>query len=217
VLAPSGVQELYELTVDAFNLADKYRMLVMILADGTTGQMMEPVLFSEEEKIEAYDKKWAASGRKGSPDHHTITVDLYPAGDSGRAQQPAAAKYRVIERDEVRVERMNCEDAEIIITAFGTCASIAKNVIKEAGKLGIKVGLIRPVTFWPFPTDVIAAAAAQDSVRCFFDLELNAGQMVEDVRLAVNGRRPVYFYGRTGGMIPTHEEVLAKIVESQTS
>jgi 2-oxoglutarate/2-oxoacid ferredoxin oxidoreductase subunit alpha len=213
VLAPSGVQELYELTVDAFDLADKYRMLVMVLADGTTGQMMEPVLFREEEEIVRYDKDWAAAGRKGSAAHHTIQSIYIQPEILEELNHRLQAKYRVIEQTEVRVEQYHCEDAEMIITAFGTCARIAKNAIRDAEKLGIRVGLIRPVTLWPFPTDVIAAAAAQDSVRCFFDLELNAGQMVEDVRLAVNGRKPVYFHGRTGGMIPSHEEVLAKIVE----
>ncbi|MHB8962792.1 MAG: 3-methyl-2-oxobutanoate dehydrogenase subunit VorB [Saccharofermentanales bacterium] len=212
VLAPSGVQELYELTVDAFNLADKYRVLVMILADGTTGQMMEPVLFREEETIEVYDKKWAAAGRKGNPVHRTITSIYIQPEVLEELNNRLQRKYRVIERDEVRVELMNCDDAQIIITAFGTCARIAKNAIKEAGKLGIKVGLIRPITLWPFPTEAIAAAAEQQSVKCFLDLELNAGQMVEDVRLAVNGRRPVHFYGRTGGMMPSQDEVLSQII-----
>ncbi|MHB1453706.1 MAG: 3-methyl-2-oxobutanoate dehydrogenase subunit VorB [Saccharofermentanales bacterium] len=212
VLAPSGVQELYELTVEAFNLADKYRMLVMILADGTIGQMMEPVLFNEGEKIEVYDKKWAAAGRKGSTDHHTITSIYIQPEILEALNNRLQSKYRVIERDEVRVEVMNCEDAEIIITAFGTCARIAKNVIKDAAKLGIKVGLIRPITLWPFPVEAIAAAAQQSSVKFFFDLELNAGQMVEDVRLAVDGCRPVHFYGRTGGMMPSQQEVLDQIL-----
>lgn len=212
VLAPSGVQELYELTVEAFNLADKYRMLVMILADGTIGQMMEPVLFNKEETIEVYDKKWAAAGRNGSPEHHTITSIYIQPEILEELNNRLQKKYRVIERDEVRVEVMNCEDAEIIITAFGTCARIAKNVIKDAARLGIKVGLIRPITLWPFPSGAIAAAAAQTSVKCFFDLELNAGQMVEDVRLAVNGCKPVHFYGRTGGMMPSQQEVLDQIL-----
>lgn len=213
VFAPASVQELYELTVEAFNVADRYNILAMILGDGSSGQMMEPVTFKEEEVIEKYDKKWATTGRKGEKDHHFVTSIYIEPEILENLNDRLQAKYRVIERDEVRVEEFNCDDAEIIITAFGTCARIAKNVIKEAAALGIKVGLIRPITLWPFPTEAISAATERESVKSFFDLELNAGQMVEDVRLAVNGRKPVHFYGRTGGMIPTQLEVLNKIRE----
>lgn len=213
VLAPASVQELYELTVEAFNIADRYNVLTMILGDGTTGQMMEPVTFKEEEVNEKYDKSWACTGRKGNKDHHFVTSIYIEPEVLENLNNKLQAKYKVIERQEVRVEVFNCEDAEIIITAFGTCARIAKNVIKQAATLGIKIGLIRPITLWPFPVDAIAAAADRKSVTSFFDLELNAGQMVEDVRLAVNGKKPVHFYGRTGGMIPSQLEVLNKIRE----
>ncbi len=213
VLAPASVQELYELTVEAFNIADRYNVLTMILGDGTTGQMMEPVTFKEEEVIEKHEKKWATVGRKGNKDHHFVTSIYIEPEILEELNNRLQAKYRLIERQEVRVEVFNCEDAEIIITAFGTCARIAKNVIKEATTFGIKVGLIRPITLWPFPVEAISAAADRESVKSFFDLELNAGQMVEDVRLAVNGRKPVHFYGRTGGMIPSQAEVLNKIRE----
>jgi len=213
VLAPASVQELYELTVEAFNIADRYNILTMILGDGTTGQTMEPVTFRDEEDIEEFDKSWAAAGRKGNKDHHFVTSIYIEPEVLENLNNKLQAKYRVIERQEVRVEVFNCEDAEIIITAFGICARIAKNVIKQAAEIGIKVGLIRPITLWPFPVDAIAAAAERASVKSFFDLELNAGQMVEDVRLAVNGRKPVHFYGRTGGMIPSQLEVLDKIRE----
>lgn len=213
VLAPASVQELYELTVEAFNIADRYNILTMILGDGTTGQMMEPVVFKEEENIEKYDKSWAVTGRKGNKDHHFITSIYIEPEVLEELNNRLQAKYRKIERQEVRVEVFNCEDAEIIITAFGICARIAKNVIKEAAAKGIKIGLIRPITLWPFPVEAISAAADRASVRSFFDLELNAGQMVEDVRLAVNGRKPVHFYGRTGGMIPSQQEILDKIRE----
>ncbi len=212
VLAPSGVQELYELTVEAFDLADKYRILVLILADGTTGQMMEPVLFRDEEQTGVPAKEWAVAGRRGSADHHMVTSIYIQPEVLEEVNRRLQAKYRLIERDEVRVEMIGCEDAEIIITAFGTCARIAKNVIREAAKQGIRVGLIRPVTLWPFPSAAVSEAAEYSSLKCFLDLELNAGQMVEDVRLAVNGRKPVHFYGRMGGMLPTQEEVLEQIV-----
>ena len=213
VLAPASVQELYELTVEAFNIADRYNVLTMILGDGTIGQMMEPVIFKEEETIEFHEKKWAAVGRKGEKEHHFVTSIYIEPEILENLNNRLQAKYRLIERQEVRVEVFNCEDAQIIITAFGTCARIAKNVIKEAAALGIKIGLIRPITLWPFPVDAISAAADRKSVTSFFDLELNAGQMVEDVRLAVNGKKPVHFYGRTGGMIPSQSEVLNKILE----
>lgn len=213
VLAPASVQELYELTVEAFNIADRYNVLTMILGDGTTGQMMEPVTFKEEETIEIPEKKWATVGRKGEKDHHFVTSIYIEPEILENLNNKLQAKYKVIERQEVRVEVFNCDDAEIIITAFGTCARIAKNVIKEAALSGIKIGLIRPITLWPFPVDAISAAADRKSVVSFFDLELNAGQMVEDVRLAVNGKKPVHFYGRTGGMIPSQTEVLNKIRE----
>jgi 2-oxoglutarate ferredoxin oxidoreductase subunit alpha len=213
VLAPASVQELYELTIEAFNIADRYNILTMILGDGTTGQMMEPVVFKDEENIEKHEKKWAVAGRKGNKEHHFITSIYIEPEVLEEVNNRLQAKYRKIERQEVRVEVFNCEDAEIIITAFGICARIAKNVIKEAAAKGIKIGLIRPITLWPFPVDAISAAADRASVHSFFDLELNAGQMVEDVRLAVNGRKPVHFYGRTGGMIPSQQEILDKIRE----
>ena len=213
VLAPSTVQELYELTVEAFNIADRYNILVMVMGDGTSGQMMEPVLFKEEEVIEKHLKPWAATGKKGREKHNTIqSIYIQPEileDLNNRLQR----KYREIERKEVMVEVYNCEECEIIITAFGTCARIAKNVIKQAEEIGIKVGLIRPITLWPFPEKVISAACERKELKAFLDLELNAGQMIEDVKLAVNGRKPVEFYGRTGGMLPTQAEVIQKIRE----
>lgn len=213
VLAPASVQELYELTVEAFNIADRYNVLVMILGDGTTGQMMEPVLFKETETIEKPDKSWAVAGRRGSEEHHIITSIYIEPEILENLNNRLQAKYRIIEDKEVRVEVFNCDDAEIIITAFGTCARIVKNVIKQAAESGIKVGLIRPITLWPFPVDAISAAADMSTLKSFLDIELNAGQMVEDVRLAVNGRKQVHFYGRTGGMIPTQMEILDRIHE----
>ncbi len=213
VLAPASVQELYELTIEAFNIADRYNVLTMIMGDGSTGQMMEPVTLKDDVPIDKVEKKWAAAGRKGSPEHHTITSIYIEPEILESVNNRLQEKYRQIERKEVRVEVFNCENAEIIITAFGICARIAKNVIKDAAALGIRVGLIRPITLWPFPVDAISAAADRAGLKAFFDLELNAGQMVEDVRLAVNGRKPVHFYGRTGGMIPSQMEILEKIRE----
>jgi len=211
VLAPASVQELYELTVEAFNIADRYRVLTMILGDGTLGQMMEPVLFRDEEPVESFDKSWATTGTQGRREHNTVQSIYIEPDALERLNSNLQAKYRRIAEREVRVETVNCDGAEIILTAFGTCTRICKNVIRQAAEIGIKVGLVRPITLWPFPDQAIAAAAGQPSVKALLDIELNAGQMVEDVRLAVNGTRPVHFHGRTGGNLPTQQEILDKI------
>lgn len=211
VLAPASVQELYELTVESFNLADKYRMLTMILGDGTLGQMMEPVTFRETEPIVQTDKTWAAGGRQGRDQHRTVTSIYIEADILEALNNKLQAKYRVVREQEVRVELIDCEDAEIIITAFGVVSRICRNVIRQAAAEGIKVGIIRPITLWPFPEKVIAAATAAPLLKGFLDIELNAGQMVEDVRLAVNGQKPVEFLGRMGGNLPTQKEILDKI------
>lgn len=213
VIAPASVQELYELTVEAFNLADKYRMLVMILGDGTLGQMMEPVAFRDEEPIVEVAKPWACTGRGDREFHNTVT-SIYIDPDTLEAKNiELQDKYKVIEENEVRYEAINIEDAEIVITAFSTCSRICRNVIRQAEEIGIKVGMIRPITLWPFPSKIINEVANQSSVKAFLDVELNAGQMIEDVRLAVNGAKPVYFHGRMGGNLPTQKEILDKIIE----
>ncbi|ADU74417.1 MAG TPA: 3-methyl-2-oxobutanoate dehydrogenase subunit VorB [Hungateiclostridium thermocellum] len=211
VLAPSSVQELYELTVEAFNIADRYRIVSMIMGDGILGQMMEAVEFKDVENIEKIDKPWATTGTQMKREHNTITSIYIQPEVLEKHNQKLQAKYRLIEERETRVESYNCENADIIVTAFGTVARIVKNVIKMAEKEGIKVGLIRPITLWPFPTKEYEKYA--DVPKAFLTVELNAGQMVEDVRLAVNGKKPVYFHGRMGGMIPTQKEILDKIKE----
>lgn len=213
VIAPASVQELYELTVEAFNLADKYRMCVMILGDGTLGQMMEPVAFRDVEPIVTVEKPWACTGRGDRADHNTVT-SIYIDPDVLEAKNvELQEKYAYIEKNEVLYEAYGLEDAEIVITAFSTCSRICKNVIRQAAEIGIKVGMIRPITLWPFPTEIISKTADMPNVKAFLDVELNAGQMVEDVRLAVSGKKPVYFHGRMGGNLPTQKEILDKIVE----
>ncbi len=209
VLAPSSVQELYELTVEAFNMADKYRMLVIIQGDGMLGQMMEAVEFKETEDIYQDDKKWAATGTNMERESNDITSIYIEAEVLEKHNRKLQAKYRQIEQNEARVETYNCENADIIVTAYGTVARIVKNVIKMAEKEGIKVGLIRPITLWPFPTAAYEQYA--ETPKAFLSVELSAGQMVEDVRLAVNGKRPVHFYGRMGGIIPTQKEIFDNI------
>ncbi|MBO4650479.1 MAG: 3-methyl-2-oxobutanoate dehydrogenase subunit VorB [Clostridiales bacterium] len=213
VIAPASVQELYELTVKAFDLADQYRILVMILGDGTMGQMMEPVAFKEKEDTVEVAKPWATTGMHGREKHNTITSIYIDPDDLEAKNRELQAKYREIEEKEVMVETMNLEDAEVVITAYGTCSRICKNVIRQAAELGIKVGMVRPITLWPFPTKEIAKVADMPSVKGFLDVELSSGQMIEDVRLAVNGKKPVYFHGRMGGNLPTQKEILDEIVK----
>ncbi|MBQ0011731.1 MAG: 3-methyl-2-oxobutanoate dehydrogenase subunit VorB [Clostridiales bacterium] len=213
VIAPASVQELYELTVKAFDLADQYRMLVMILGDGTIGQMMEPVAFKETEETVEVAKPWATTGMHGREKHNTITSIYIDPDDLEAKNNELQAKYREIEEKEVRFESMNLEDAEIVITAYGTCSRICKNVIRQAAEMGIKVGMVRPITLWPFPSKEIARVADMSSVKAFLDVELSAGQMIEDVRLAANGKKPVYFHGRMGGNLPTQKEILDEIVK----
>ena len=209
VLAPNSVQELYELTVEAFNIADRYRVLVMILGDGMLGQMMEAVEFKDSEVMEKVEKPWATTGSRLERAHNVITsINVEPEileAINNRLQ----AKYRVIEQRETRMEAYRCEGAELIITAFGTVSRIVKNAIADAENEGIKVGLIRPISLWPFPTEEFRKYVG--TPKAFLSVELNAGQMVEDVRLAVNGEKPVYFHGRTGGMAPTQAEIVGKI------
>jgi 2-oxoglutarate ferredoxin oxidoreductase subunit alpha len=211
VVAPSSVQELYELVVESFNIADKYRTLCMVMGDGMLGQMMEAVEFKDKEDIYPADKSWAATGTKMERDHNIITSIYIEPEVLENHNLKLQEKYKKIAENETRVEVFNCDDADIIIPAYGTVARIIKNVIKLAEKEGIKVGLIRPITLWPFPTAAFEKYA--EVPKAFLTVELSAGQMVEDVRLSVNGKRPVYFHGRMGGMIPTQKEILDKVKE----
>ena len=190
----------------------------MILGDGTLGQMMEPVAFRDEEPIVKYEKPWAANGRgygddgKCAREHNTITSIYIDPDVLEVKNRELQDKYAEIKKNEVRYEAIGLEDAEIVITAFPTCSRISRNVIRQATELGIKVGMIRPITLWPFPEEIIAKTAQMPNVKAFLDVELNAGQMIEDVKLAVNGAKPVYFHGRLGGNLPTQKEILDKIV-----
>ncbi|MDP4181227.1 MAG: 3-methyl-2-oxobutanoate dehydrogenase subunit VorB [Bacillota bacterium] len=211
VLAPCSVQELYELTVEAFNIADKYRILVMIMGDGILGQMMEPVEFKDKEEIISVQKNWAASGTKMNRENNVITSIYIDPEKMEKHNLKLQEKYSRIASSEVKVETYNCENADIIVSAFGSVARIVKNVISMAEKEGIKVGLIRPITLWPFPESEFLKYA--DVPKAFLTVEMNAGQMFEDVKMAVNGRKKVYFHGRMGGMIPTQQDILDKIKE----
>ncbi len=215
VLAPSSVQEMASLTAEALDLADAYRMPAMLLADGALGQMMEPVDFSAFPKRDLPEKTWATNGHGGKRKKN-ITNSLYI--DPNVLEQTIIdryAKYAEIEKNEVKYEEYMTDDADIVIVSFGITARICKSAIAEARKAGIKVGLLRPITLWPFPKTQIAALA--DRAKVFLSVEMSMGQMIDDVRLAVNGKKPVHFYGRTGGMIPTVEDVAAEITKLSQS
>ena len=212
VLAPASVQEMASLTVKGFNLADKYRMTAMILADGTIGQMMEPITF-EDAAVETYDKPWALTGTKLQRKHNIVNSLYLKPDELEKKNIERFERYKVVEENEVMYEEYRMEDAEICVVAFGIASRVAKNAVAEARKAGVKVGLIRPITLWPFPKMALRAAA--ERVKSFVCVELNMGQMIEDVRLATECKRPVYLCNRTGGMIPSPDQVLASIREAQ--
>jgi 2-oxoglutarate ferredoxin oxidoreductase subunit alpha len=210
VLAPSTVQEMADYVFAAFDLADEYRTPVMVLADGMLGQMMEPVVMPEP-KGALPDKPWAVTGHKGAREHNIVnSLHLQPE----RLEETNIERYERYDRikaAEQRAEEYRVEDADIVLVAFGASARIARSAVNKARDRGIKAGLIRPITLWPFPVDAIERASA--TAKAFLTVEMNMGQMVDDVRLAVAGRLPVAFYGRAGGIIPTPAETLAKIEE----
>lgn len=211
VLAPSSVQEMASLTFKGFDLADKYRMTSMILADGTLGQMMEPVSL-EEAAVENYDKSWAVTGTEMKRKKNLINSLSLDPEELERLNFERFEKYKVIEENEVMYEEYMMDDAEVCICAFGITARIAKNAIAMARAKGIKAGLIRPITLWPFPSKVFEAAA--DKVKAFICVEMSMGQMIEDVKLATKCKKPVSLCNRVGGMIPSPEQVLEKIIEA---
>lgn len=209
VLAPSGVQEMADITYNAFDLAEKYRMPCLILGDGILGQMMEPVELPEPKEVSAADKPWAACGHGNKREHNVINSLYLDPAELENKVRARYERYAEIEKNEVRYEEYKTEDADIIITAFGATSRVAKSAINTAREMGIKAGLIRPITLWPFPKEIISKRA--ESAKAFLSVEMNMGQMVDDVRLAVNGKKPVYFFGRTGGIVPTAEEIVAEL------
>lgn len=209
VLAPGSVQEMADLTFEAFDLADKWRNPVMILADGLLGQMMEPVEFGDAVP-QTVEKPWATTGAKGREPNVINTLDIVPESLE-RRNYVLAEKYRKITEAETRWQEYETEDADLILTAYGTSARVARSAVDLARADGLKVGLIRPISLWPFPEVPFNEAA--DGKRQFLVVEMSMGQMIEDVRLAVNGRGEVHFINRLGGMVPTPQEVYAKIRE----
>jgi 2-oxoglutarate ferredoxin oxidoreductase subunit alpha len=211
VFAPASIQEMVDLIQDAFDVADAYRTPCMVMGDGMLGQMMEPVEFRERVVRELPAKDWAADGMKDRGTHNVINSLYLESAELEIHNMHLQEKYQRIKANEVRYELMNCDhDNDVILVAYGTTSRICKNVIKNAEQMGIKLGLIRPITLWPFPSQAFEETLAKTRFG-YLTVEMSAGQMVEDVRLAVNGRMPVEFYGRTGGMIPHPEDILQRV------
>lgn len=210
VLAPASVQELVDLTTSAFDLADRYRNPVVILADGSVGQMMEPVAFPPPRPVPA-PPSWAVTGTAASRGNLINSIYLNP-DNLERHIRDLEAKYRAAELAEVRWESSRVEDAEIVLVGYGMVGRVLAAVMEAARRRGIRVGLLRPITLYPFPSQALRDAAR--TARAFLVVELSTGQLVEDVRLALEGVRPVSSYTRVGGNIPTAEEILAFLQEN---
>ena len=213
-LAPNGAQEMCDLTALAFDLADKYRNPACIMADGITGQMMEVVEIPEAVTPEYDHSSWEV---KGTPESsgNLISSIVLEAEDLEAHNLKLDAKYKEIMANEVRYEEYKTDDADMIVVAYGVVSRIVYSAVDKARAEGLKIGLLRPITVWPFPTEIISKLA--DQASSFLAVELSTGQMVEDVRLAVNGKVPVHFYGRCGGMVPSGNELLnefKKIMEA---
>jgi len=208
VLGPSSVQELVDCMMLAFDLADQYRMTVLVLADGILGQMMEPIVLEKKPGRKLPAKDWALTGAEGREQNIVRSLWL---GDGvlEELNYKLQAKYREIEQKEVLCEQYKVEDADVVVVAYGVAARIVVSAVELAREEGIKVGWIRPITLWPFPSEQINRAA--DELRIFLTVEMSCGQMVEDVKMAVAGKAPVVFYGRTGGSVPSVEEILEQI------
>ena len=211
VLAPASVQEMADLTVKGFDLADKYRMTSMILADGTMGQMMEPVSLNYGEPTK-YDKSWAVTGTECARPHNIVNSLFLQPDELEKFNFTRYERYKQIEENETMYEEYMMEDAEICVVAFGISARVAKNAIVQARGEGIKVGMIRPITLWPFPKAPMLKAS--EKVHTFISVEMSMGQMIEDIELAIRCRRPVKLCNRVGGMIPSPDQVYASIVET---
>ena len=207
VLAPSSVQEAVELTMKAFDLADKYRNPVMILGDGMLGQMMEVVEFDENYKPQKVEKPWAVTGDRNREKRVTNSLYIVPE-ELEKHNFKLREKYKKIKENEVMVEEYLADDARVIFVSFGMCARIVKSAVNRLRQAGEKVGLVRPITLWPFPENELKSYASKEEVEFFIDIEMNLGQMLEDVKLSVEGKKTVHFYGRTGGVVPTIQEIM---------
>ena len=209
VLAPNSAQEMCDLTMLAFDLADKYRNPAVVLADGFIGQMMEPVDFPEPVE-EFAEKKWAIRGVDGDRMNLISSIELDP-DDLERHNRKLQSKYEIIKNCETRFEEYRLDDADFIVVGYGIVSRMIHTAVDQLRIEGVKVGMLRPITLMPYPSKRIAELAAMDHVKAFSVIELSNGQMVDDVRLAVNGAKPVEFYGRMGGNVPSIKELVHEI------
>lgn len=211
VFAPASIQEMVDLIQDAFDVADIYRTPCMVMGDGMLGQMMEPVEFKERATRELPEKTWAANGLGSRKEHNVINSLYLEPQDLEQHNIHLQEKYASIKKNEVKYESFNCDSkCDLMLVAYGTTSRICKNVIKMAEVQGIKLGLIRPITLWPFPVEAFEKTVDITKYG-YVSVEMSCGQMVEDVRLAVNGRKSVYFYGRSGGMVPDPRDIVNKV------
>ena len=215
--APASVQEAIDIMMFAYDKAEQYRIPVLFLADGIIAQMMEPVEMPDfvDFKIDPEAKPWAATGYKPGDDPalRACINSMYITHEELSVHNAVLQEvYAEVVEKEQMWEEYNCEGAEIIITAFGTVARIAKSAINELKAQGINVGLVRPITVWPFPYEPMAKVVAADSVKAVLDVELNEGQMLQDVKLAINGAKPIDFFGHLGSQMPTTDEIVAKVI-----
>ena len=209
VLAPKSVQECADFTYLAFDLADKHRMPVIVLADGMIGQMMEGLILPPERPVkELPARPWAVGHMKNRPARHVTSINLVPAELEAKTRA-RFERYEAIKKSELRFEEIDCAGADLVLTAYGTSARVCQGAKKLAEKAGIKVGFFRPIALWPFPYEALGKIGERG--KPILTIEMSLGQMVEDVRLSVLGRAPVHFFGHTGGVIPTEEEVFAEI------
>ncbi|OFI06838.1 2-oxoglutarate oxidoreductase subunit KorA [Clostridium acetireducens DSM 10703] len=212
VFAPSSIQEMVDLIQDAFDVADMYKTPCMVMGDGMLGQMMEPVEFKERPKRNIPSKDdWAANGLHGRKEHHIINSLYLSPEVLEKHNEHLQEKFNEIEKNEVKYELFNCDrENDLILVAYGTTSRICKNVIDAAEKEGIKLGLVRPITLWPFPCEAFEKTIDKTK-KGYLSVEMSCGQMVEDVKLVSAGRKPVDFYGRSGGMVPDPEDILKKV------
>ncbi len=215
VFAPADLQETVDIMQEAFGIAEEYRTPVLFLVDGLIGQMMEPIEWRDIPMRPGHEKEWAASGRKGRDHNNFVTSLLMDTAENEEQNLKLQRKYDEITARECRYEEVMTDDAEIIIVAYGTTARISLTAMEQLRNQGIKVGLVRPITLWPYPSEPLYRLACEDRVKAFISIEMSLGQMVDDVRLAVQGKKPVDFYGRTGGIMPSVEEIVAKITEME--
>jgi 2-oxoglutarate/2-oxoacid ferredoxin oxidoreductase subunit alpha len=216
VLAPATVQELIDLTVEAFDIAERYLHVVVILTDGSLGQMMEPAELPEMQPLRRPEERpnWALTGAKNRPKRSVSSIHMQPS-EGEEFNLKLQVKHRLIEENEVRFHEMALDDARIGIVAFGTAGRVVQSAVREARAEGIPAGLLRPISLFPFPTERVRKLA--EEVDSILVVEMNSGQMLDDVRLAVEGRVPVEFFARMGGVVPLPDEVLEVIKKMHTS